>query len=195
MTDVPGPGARFADADELQRVEHATARILAETDRPVEVYAAVLEAIGVSLGWELGAAWEVGAGDDLLRCVCTWSAGDGSPAFQALSERIALRPGEGLPGRVVATGEPAWIVDPPDDANFPRAAVARQAGLHAAFGFPLHSPRGVLGVMEFFTHELRDPDERLLRSMRALGSQIGQFVARRRAEADVRASESRMRAM
>ena len=27
--------------------------------RPVEVYEAVLEAIGSSLGWELGAVWEV----------------------------------------------------------------------------------------------------------------------------------------
>ena len=43
----------------LQRVDHAVARILAETERPVEVYAAVLEAIGRSLGWELGAVWEV----------------------------------------------------------------------------------------------------------------------------------------
>ena len=31
--------------------------------------------------------------------------------------------------------------------------------------------------------------------MRALGSQVGQFVARRRAEEEVRASESRLRAM
>ena len=195
MTELQRPGARFADADELLRVEHATARILAETDRPVEVYAAVLEAIGDSLGWELGAVWEAGADDSRLRCVCTWHAGDGAAEFEALSERITLSPGEGLPGRVFASGEPAWIMDTPGDANFPRAAVARSAGLHAAFGFPLHSPRGVLGVMEFFSRELREPDERLLQSMRALGSQVGQFVARRRAEADVRASESRLRAM
>ena len=195
MTDLQRSGARFADADGLQRVEHAAARILAETDRPVEVYAAVLEVIGDSLGWELGAVWEVGVDDEVLRCVRTWHAGEGVSDFEALSEQITLRPGEGLPGRVVATGEPAWIMDTPDDANFPRAAVARRSGLHAAFGFPLHSPRGVVGVMEFFSRELREPDARLLQSMRALGSQIGQFVARRRAEADVRASESRLRAM
>jgi len=59
MTDVQ----RFADSRELRGVEHAVARILAETDRPVEVYAAVLEAIGGLLGWELGAVWEVGADD------------------------------------------------------------------------------------------------------------------------------------
>jgi len=188
-------GTRFADAGNIQRVEHAVARILAETDRPVEVYAAVLQVIGSSLGWELGAVWETGPGDGLLRCIRTWHAGDGAPEFEALSERIVLAPGEGLPGRVAESGEPVWIVDAPEDGNFPRAAIARRSGLHAAFGFPLLSPRGVVGMMEFFTRDLRQPDERLLDTMRELGSQVGQYVARRHAEEAVRASESRLRAM
>jgi PAS domain S-box-containing protein len=195
MKDIQRSGERFADSRGLQRVEHAVARILAETDRPVEVYAAVLEAMGKTLGWELGAVWEVDAAAERLRCVCTWHAGEGAPEFEALSERIALAPGEGLPGRVLESGEPAWIVDTPGDGNFPRADAARRSGLHAAFGFPLHSPRGVVGVMEFFSRELREPDERLLWTMRVLGSQVGQFVTRRQAEEEVRASESRMRAM
>ena len=49
--------------------------------------------------------------------------------------------------------------------------------------------------MEFFSRELREPDEQLLETMRVIGSQVGQFVARRQAEAEVRASESRLRAM
>src|SRR5215211_3869212 len=64
------------DVRDLQPVEHAVARILAQTDRPVEVYEAALHAIGQSLGWELGAVWEVDAKDGRLRCVRTWYAGD-----------------------------------------------------------------------------------------------------------------------
>src|SRR6266536_1719065 len=195
MTDIQRSAVRFADTRELHRVEHAVARILAETDRPVEVYAAVLETIGTSLGWELGAVWEIGPDAQRLRCVCTWHAGEGAPEFEALSERIALSRGEGLPGRVLVSGEPAWIVDTPEDANFPRADAARRSGLHAAFGFPLHSPRGVVGVMEFYSRESREPDARLLSTMRVLGSEVGQFVARRHAEEEVRARESRLRAM
>jgi hypothetical protein len=52
--DTGRVGTRLADAGNIQRVEHAVARILAETDRPVEAYAAVLQVIGSSLGWELG---------------------------------------------------------------------------------------------------------------------------------------------
>jgi PAS domain S-box-containing protein len=183
------------DAQILQRVEHEVAQILAETEAPVEVYAAALEAIGGALGWELGAVWEAGPDDRRLRCVCTWHAGDGAPEFEALSERLTLEAGEGLPGRVLLIGEATWIVDSPTDRNFPRADAARRAGLHAAFGFPLRSPRGIVGVMEFFSNEAREPDQRLLETMGVLGSQVGQFVARRHAEAEVRASESRLRAM
>ena len=87
------------------------------------------------------------------------------------------------------------MVDAPDDGNFPRAAAARRGGLHAGFGFPLRSPRGVVGVMEFFSGEQREHDERLLATVDALGSQVGQVVERRRAEEAVRESESRLRAM
>src|SRR5262245_24961979 len=192
---VGGPGARSADGGGFHQVEHAVARILAENNEPVEVYPKVLQAIGTSLGWDLAAVWETGPDDDLLRCLRTWHAGDGAPEFEAISGRIALAPGQGLPGRVLVSGEPIWIVDAPADGNFPRAEIARRDGLHAAFGFPLLSPKGVVGVMEFFARDLREPDERLLATMRGLGSHIGQFVARRHAEAAVRASESRLRAM
>src|SRR6266516_1638833 len=83
----------IADAPSLQRVEHEVARILAETERPVEVYAATLEVIGRSLGWGLGAAWEVGPDDERLRCVCTWHVGSGAPEFEALSGRLTLESG------------------------------------------------------------------------------------------------------
>ena len=166
----------IVDAQSLQRVEHDVAQILAQTEAPVEAYAATLESIGRSLGWELGAVWEVGPDDRRLRCVCTWHAGDGAPEFEALSERLTLGAGEGLPGRMLVSGRPSWIVDSPNDRNFPRADAARRAGLQAAFGFPLLSPRGVVGAVEFFTRDLREPDERLLETMSVIGSQVGQFV-------------------
>ena len=195
MSESDGDRRLVADAGELRRVEHAVARILAQTERPVEVYEATLEAIGGALGWRVGAVWELDRQDGRLHCIRVWRAGDDAAEFAARSLELVLAPGDGLPGRVLAGGEPAWIVDAPDDGNFPRAAIAQRSGLHAGFGFPLRSPRGVVGVMEFFSRELREFDERLLATMDALGSLVGQVVERRRAEEEVRASESRLRAM
>jgi PAS domain S-box-containing protein len=184
-----------AHARDLRDVELDVARIVAETDAPVEVYASTLEAIGRRLDWPLGTVWEVDGETGTLRCAATWAAGRRPHDFIALSETLVLAPGEGLPGRVFASGEPAWLVDATRDANFPRADAARRSGLHAGVAFPLRSSGGAVGVMEFFSSEVREPDRELLATMAALGSLVGQFVSRRRAEAALHARESRLRAM
>ena len=181
----------------LPRTEQVVARSLAETADPRDALARALRVIGESLGWRLGAVWE--PADDRsngLRCVETWSA-DGVAAadFDAVSRTIVLAPGEGLPGRVWRTGEPAWIADVLADENFPRVHAARRAGLHAALCFPIRSARGVLGVIEFFTAETAELDAELLATTAALGDQIGQAVERRRDAETLRASEARHRAM
>src|SRR4029077_5183747 len=51
------------------------------------------------------------------------------------------------------------------------------------------------GVMEFFSREVRPPDDELLETMTALGHQVGQFIERRRAEAACLASEARKAAI
>ena len=55
-------------------------------------------------------------------------------------------------------------------------------GLHAAFGFPVLLRGEVLGVMEFFSREIREPDEELLAMLTTVGNQIGMFIDRRRAQ-------------
>jgi PAS domain S-box-containing protein len=179
------------------RTEHAVARSLAQTSDPRDALARALGAIGESLGWRLGAVWEPAPDrPEALRCVEIWSAvGAAAEDFERASRGIALASGEGLPGRVWRSGDPAWIPDVLVDENFPRAAAARRAGLHAAFCFPIRSARGVLGVIEFFTGEARELDTGLLATMSALGDQIGQAVERRRDAETLRASEARHRAM
>jgi PAS domain S-box-containing protein len=177
----------------LPRTEQAVARSLAETADPRDALARALRVIGESLEWRLGAVWE--PVDDVLRCVETWGADGAAREFEATSRTIALAPGEGLPGRVWRSGEPAWIPDVLADGNFPRAEAARTAQLHAAFCFPIRSARGVLGVIEFFSGEPRELDEELLATMSALGDQIGLAVERRRDAEALRAKEARHRAM
>ena len=181
----------------LPRTEHRVARSLAETADPQEALQRALAAIGEGLGWQLGAAWEPPPGrPDSLVCVETWSApGVEAQPFLALSRTITLTAGEGLPGRVWLSGEAAWIPDVQDDASFPRASAARQAGLRAGFCFPLRSARGVLGVIEFFTGEARELDAELLATMAMLGDQIGQAIERRRDAEKLSAVRSRHQAM
>jgi PAS domain S-box-containing protein len=181
----------------LPRTEHQVARSLAETADPAEALSRALETIGGSLAWRFGAVWEPAADrTTMLRCVETWHAeGVDADEFERASRATMLAAGEGLPGRVWTSAEPAWIQDVLADDNFPRASAARRAGLHAAFCFPLKSARGVLGVIEFFTGEPRALDRELLATMATLGDQMGQALERRRDADALRAKEARHQAM
>ena len=52
-------------------------------------------------------------------------------------------------------------------------------------GFPVIGRAGTIGVMEFFSREIREPDQQLLSMLTAVGSQIGLFVEQKRAEEEL----------
>jgi PAS domain S-box-containing protein len=170
---------------------------MAVTDDEELLFAGVLEAMGSALACRYGAVWEPETeGGGCVACVETWAAsGFDAPEFEAATRLHRFDVGTGLPGRVMASGEPEWISDVSLDPNFPRAAAAADAGLVSAFCFPLHSPRGVLGAVELYTTDSRMPDTELLAAMESVGAQLGQFLVRRRAERSVRESDARKSAI
>lgn len=181
-------------AERRHAAQYTVTRILAECSTLAEATPKILQAICESLGWDVGAIWTVDEHADVLRCVELWHSPDiAIPAFQTLTKESTFGRGLGLPGRVWAAGEASWIPDVVDDPNFPRASVAAQDRLHAAFAFPIKRNSQVLGVFEFFIREIRQPDEDLLRMLTAIGSQIGQFIERKQAEAALRESQERFR--
>jgi PAS domain S-box-containing protein len=181
------------NATVLLRTEHAVARVLAEARDEANAYPRLLAAIGGSLGWDAGALWTAPDGEGAaLHCVETWQ---GPEPFDQTCRSLSLAPGEGLPGRVWATGESAWIVDVGADPNFPRGPSAARSGLRAAFCFPIRGASGVIAAAEFFAAQRRDPDDTLLETMTSLGGRIGQCVERWRAEDRLRESEARKSAI
>jgi signal transduction histidine kinase len=139
--------------------------------------------MGECLGWDLGVLWRVDREAGVLRCVELWhKASIEVPEFERVSREFTFVPGLGLPGRVWSSLEPEYIPDVVSDENFPRGSIAEREGLHAAFGFPILLGGEVLGVVEFFSREIRQPDQELLNMLATIGSQIGQFIERKRAE-------------
>ena len=169
-------------------VQYAAARVLAEADDLATAATELLRAIGTGLEWDWAAVWRVDTSGTTLEVVQTWHAPDlaAVAAFEHATRAARLAAGAGLPGRVWASGEPSWIADVTGDANFPRAAAATAAGLHAAFGFPITSAGGPVGVIECASRRVQEPDPELLESLAAIGSQVGQFIERERAEAALR---------
>jgi PAS domain S-box-containing protein len=192
-------GAIF-DITERKRVQqrlgaqYATTRVLAESATLAEAVPRVLEAICKSLEWEVGLLWNVDRDANVLRCVDIWSSPVVSVReFEAMSRRLAFPPGVGLPGRVWQEAKSVWVTDLSADPNFPRAPIAAAEGLRAGFGLPVSAGTEMVGVMEFFTRQVRQPDEEVLRMLTATGSQIGQFMERVRAQAALQEREEQLR--
>ena len=158
-------------------------RILAESPALSDATPRILQTICETLGWELGGLWVPDTKTNELECLAFWhSPGSNAHEFEEVSMRTRFSPGIGLPGRVWTSLKPVWIPDVGKDNNFPRSPYAKAAGVHAAFAFPILFRTKCLGVMEFFSYEIRQPDNALLAMFGSIGGQIGQFLERKRNE-------------
>ena len=181
--------AAIVDISERRRGEqrqatlHAVTRVLADSAGLTDATVPILQAICSNLEWDVGALWTVDRDAGVLRCVDVWHRPSVSVLeFEAVTREWIFALGVGLVGRVWESGEPTWIPDVVKDENFPRVPYAVREGLHGAFAFPIRLAGDVHGVIEFYSREVRLPDREMLAIMDSLGSQIGQFIARRRAE-------------
>ncbi len=175
-------------AEMRQRVLYATTRALAESATLAEAAPKILQGLCEKTGWSLGELWVVDPEARVLRYLATGRLpGIHATEFTARAAQVTFARGVGLPGRVWATGEPLWMNDVTQDASFVRGQPARRAGLHAAFAFPILLGEEVHGVMAFYSRELLVPDHELLEMFRDMGSQMGQFIKRKKAEEDLAA--------
>jgi diguanylate cyclase (GGDEF)-like protein/PAS domain S-box-containing protein len=175
-------------------MEHAITQALAESATVEDAMAIILRTICQALEWTCGAHWSWSGADELLRCGATWHVDiEGVADFLAASRKSPneapawpnAAPGTrtgGVVRRVWFSGEPAWFADVMQHPDFRRGPAAARAGLHSAFGFPILAGTQPLGVMEFYSREMKQPDAALLQMVRAIGSQIGQFIQRKQAE-------------
>jgi PAS domain S-box-containing protein len=188
--------AELRKANDTLTLEYDVTRVLAEAATPAEAAPKVLRAICESGGWEVGALWDVDREVNVLRCLDVWHQPNVNAAqFEAMSREQVFVPGVGLPGRVLQSGEAHWISDLAHDPNFPRLVVAAKEGLKSAFAFPILIESEVIGVIEFFSSEPRQPDAEQIRSLSAIGSHIGQVIERKRTEEALSESENRFRTL
>jgi PAS domain S-box-containing protein len=179
--------------EERLRVQHTVAQILAEAATIEEATPRILWAMGECLGWDVGALWRVDREAEALRFVELWhKTSIEVPEFERVSREFTFVPGLGLPGRVWSSLEPKYVPDVVLDENFPRGPIAEREGLHAAFGFPILLGGEALGVIEFFSREIRQPDQELLNMLATIGSQIGQFIGRKRAQEAFRNAQTEL---
>ena len=170
-------------AEQRLQVQDAVSRVLAEASTLEEATPRIFQGLCEKGGWELGVIWDLERSANELYCLEVWRIPSlNVPDFEKITRQFRFPRGVGLPGRVWAGGEPVWLTEVADDPNFPRAAAAAQAGLHAAVCFPIRIGHEVLGIIECFSRYPRVPDESFLQMLSGIGQQIGQFLERKRAD-------------
>ncbi|MFS0519769.1 adenylate/guanylate cyclase domain-containing protein [Nostoc sp. UIC 10607] len=184
--------------------QYAITRILSESQSVKQVIPQILQSICQNLGWDVGELWTpsqyIGTSvqghslNAVLRCVEMWSSRVISAReFKAITWQTTYTPSVGLPGRIWIRRLPLWIQDITEDGDTRRSQPAAEAGLHAAFGFPILDDSEILGVMVFFSRDVQSKDKDLLQMMGSIGSQIAQFIKRKQAEDALVESEERYR--
>ena len=176
-------------------VNYSVTRILADASRIEEAIPAILRSICEELEWDCGNLWTVDAATGTLRHGAEWHRPGGRlEEFGRTAADVILRPGAGLAGRVWSEERAVWIPELAKETNFVRARLAAELGLRSAVGFPIFLGKEVHGIMTFFSRTVREPDESLLQMVATLGSQIGEFIQRQRAESKLRLAHAELEA-
>src|SRR6266550_3587078 len=174
---------RYEITDRRLAAQFAVTRALAESSSLSEATPKLLQYICEAVGFELGELWCVNAESNTLHIEGSWH----QPAyeveeFEKAGRKTILFPGIDLVGRVLQSGQPEWVDNVVQDANFPRATIAERVGLHGAFAFPVPVADHISCVMAFYNRQVAQPDDELLQMFDALGRQVGDFIKRTRAE-------------
>ena len=149
-----------------------------------------------STQWTYGETWMLSPKGDRLVPFSAWYGSSPQAAhFHAASAPYSFGPSEGLPGRAWAQRATVWVADILDDTRFPRAAIAREAGLRSAVAVPIATGGDVMAVLLFLSPDLRERDRRVIDHVSAIAAQVGLVFHRRQLEEALILSEKRFRGM
>jgi PAS domain S-box-containing protein len=169
--------------DELRLLQTTTALISA-AETLEEAVANVIREVCQESGWVAGEMWI--PDDDCARLGLApgwWAAAPEMEAFFVeASAPQTMGPGEGLPGLVWQTQQPAWVDVVTTRREGPRIDTARRVGFAAGVAMPVLAEGEVVAVLGFFADHRRTEDDRWTNVLAAIAAQLGPVLLRKRAE-------------
>jgi diguanylate cyclase (GGDEF)-like protein/PAS domain S-box-containing protein len=180
--------------EQLLKLEHRVAQLLAAAEDVPSGLRDFIRAVCEAEGWACGRYFRIEDGSLVFQD--GWAGPDPhAREFVERSRTVTMRRGQGLAGTVLQSGEPAWSQDTMQDARIAYRNLWLGTGLRGGFAFAAVAEGRTIGVFSFSSPAVREPDRRLLDASRVIGSQIGQFLQRKEAEAALRESEARFRSL
>jgi len=186
------------------RAQQAITQVLAEAPALREATPAILQALCERLNWDRGELYSRAAGESTLTFVASWHSSDPSlsdPASRDLEvsdlevndQRSPAPTSARFPQPMGESQAPSLIEHLAPEQWHDRHNSPTHISLSGAIGFPIWSGEELAGVISVFGRAIAKPDPELLKTMATIGSQIGQFMKIKRAEAALRQSEELQR--
>jgi len=173
--------------DKRRGIQNATSQILASSGSVRQAGARILKTLCERLGGSVGLLWMRSKNLETMYRMESWHDPQMDvSAFLDVSICIDITNDSLLPGIVWQSGKPVWIEDLGSTPECFRSSAAIGLGFRSAFSFPIISNNETLGVFEICGRDIDEPDENLTQVFSGIGNQMGQFVARRQAEEDLR---------
>lgn len=193
-TELEQANARLAAELETRKksearlaLEHSITRTVAYAESLEAAAPEILRSFLDNLGAGVSALWLPNSTGTQLRCAYIEIAEqtEALERFREKARSIEFPRGSGLPGHVwdrntTVLLDESWGAT----TKYPREEVARAAGFTHAVGFPVKIADEFFGALEFFTGFEVPKDVNLMNMLDAIGSEIGQFVQRKRVEAE-----------
>lgn len=161
-----------------------------------EAIQAGLDLICNYTGWPLGHVfYRDQSAEDELRSTQIWSVREPGrfENFRRQTNEIRLKAGEGLPGKVLVSGEVTLrrqVLQ--SDPEFMRRQVSEQDGIVDGLGLPVTTGKEIVAVMEFYTDKPMGINLSLIEALENIGAQLGRVVEHRQAEEKIRASQRQL---
>lgn len=171
-------------------------RTLLETTDVFSGLRSALEIVCRFAGWVVGTAWLPTEDDKQLRLFSFWHDEDPSLAeYIRICQQHFFSRDIGIPGRVWNRRTAEWTSNlvGEDPALFPMAKFAVPAGIKAALGAPIIHDDHVVGVLMFCMRDFQQEDDRLVRVVSRLATQLGFALHHKQLEADLRKQEASLR--
>ncbi|MHA1569302.1 MAG: ATP-binding protein [Alphaproteobacteria bacterium] len=144
-------------------------------------------------GWPVGHAYRAGNdGERVLHPTNIWRLDD--PArfekLLRLTEQTSFEPGDGVPGRVMASGKPVWVADLTNDSTCRRATSGVDIGIKGVFAVPVKVRNECIMVLEFFSPDAEETDHELLGVIANVAEQISRRMEREMTDRALRAAKA-----
>lgn len=166
--------------------EHAITRTLADAIDLETAVPEILHTFCEYMKSDVCCFWSLDDTGKTLSCTHIVNSGKANDFASFINEtrRVRFAKGIGLPGHVWKKNAPIWLPNTVRGDKYPRTSFAASVGLHSAIGFPIKINQEFYGVIEFFTRRPLTTEQPLLNMLQAIGSEIGQFIRRKRVEAE-----------